>query len=523
MLTRPKLCWGIVAFLLAGCVSEGTDFDAQPFYRADRIAIGEGVDGRTAPQVRRKSPIALFREKRSADDRRVRLTLGYPLLTYKRDNNNTKLQFLTGIPAAPALLSPGRDAAGAGPRTRKLPLTAYSVSEQKGEDDFDEDTGFLPFFAYGSDEEEGGYLTVAPFGGTMKGLLGKDDLLWIGFPLPFYLYARDGEFESRHVLFPFVNWVNGDGRSGFRVFPLYGHYERRDDDGRLAYDRTWLLWPFITWQTNGANLMKTGPNGEEVAEDPTKVFAVLPLFGVVTGPQVFELDFLYPFFRYSSFTQDKGWELRAPFPFLIFSGDEAGRSRYDLWPFFGVRKRPGYVRHFALWPIERYENRDDDWVKDVLFEFLPFFQYHDHLDRKSGATYNRVQLWPFFHYRQEADGSTDFQSLSMLLFRNEDAEELLNPFFTLYRHREIPRLGSSETNMLLGLASWRTVRPGEASGPAPGTVNPYLEGSAGEGNWFPEDYDRVSLLFGMFQYRRKGREKGLRFFYLPEWPVWEAD
>ncbi|MDF1662230.1 MAG: hypothetical protein P1V97_10680, partial [Planctomycetota bacterium] len=61
-------------------------------------------------------------------------------------------------------------------------------------------------------------------------------------------------------------------------------------------------------------------------------------------------------------------------------------------------------------------------------------------------------------------------------------------------------IGSTETQTLFGLASWRTVRDD-------------VQGS----------YDRVSLLFGLFQYRKKNKEKALRFFYLADWPKWEAD
>ena len=52
---------------------------------------------------------------------------------------------------------------------------------------------------------------------------------------------------SCNILFPFVNWVEGGGREGFRIFPFYGHYRRTDLLGREVYDRHWVMWPFVSW------------------------------------------------------------------------------------------------------------------------------------------------------------------------------------------------------------------------------------------------------------------------------------
>ena len=43
-----------------------------------------------------------------------------------------------------------------------------------------------------------------------------------------------------------------------------------------------------------------------------------------------------------------------------------------------VVTRPGYVRHFFVWPIERFEARDDAYVEDRKFYLLPFLTYHHH-------------------------------------------------------------------------------------------------------------------------------------------------
>lgn len=490
--------------LLAGCVSPGTDFDGLPFYRRDRLLPKTWREGARKPSRETISPVTLGRSLASEDDDRVRITWPFPILSYRRQGEDSQFQLFGGIPTLVAA-TPIAAAFGIANRTRDLPFQIYSndeVDEERdgGSGNVDADFGLMPFFVGGHDKAtDEDYLSIFPFGGTTKGLYGKDDALWVGFPYPFYLWWIDNEYESRHILPPFINWVNGEGHSGFRFWPFFGHYERVDAENRLAYTRTWLLWPFVTWGTNGANLVTTNLDGEEVPVEPTNVLAILPFYAHVHGPEVHETDVLYPFFRYTTTPRDKGWELRAPFPFVIVGANDEGAARYDFYPFFGVRWRPGYIRHFVLAPFERYERREDEWVSDTSFWFLPFIRYNDHLDKKRKTESSFFQFWPFFHHRKLETGETDTRALSIFPFTHEDLEEIFLPFVSLYRHREIPELGSSETSVLLNIASWRKAEP--AGG---------------------EDYERLSLLFGMFQYRRKGREKALRFFYLTDWPVWEA-
>lgn len=493
---------GLMVLMVTGCVAPGTDFEAQPFFRRDRLHVEYDANGNPLPARDTKSPVLLFRHRTSDGGQKVRLTLPFPLGNYARDGIDSRFLLQLAAPFAIAGTPPLRGVAGAGPDNRLFPFTLYDVDEEKepGDKTLDEDYGFFPFIIHGYSEDEGSYTTVFPFGGTTKGLLGKDDALWIGFPFPLYLWSIDNEYESRHVLFPFINWIEGEGHSGWRLWPFYGHYKREDDKGRMAYDRTWLMWPFVTWQTNGANLVKTGKDGKEEPVPPTEVLAILPFYGSVHGPEIDEWDVLYPFFRYTSYPRDEGWELRAPFPFVIMGGNNKGSGRYDFWPFFGVKYRPGYMRHFLLAPIERWEHRDDEWVEDELFSIFPFWQSHYHLDKKTNRSYSRSQLWPFYHHRREANGDLDIHALAIMFNRFPEVEEMLYPFLRLYHYRRVAQAGSRETNLLFGLLGWRTVRK--------------------EGQ---DEYDRTSALFGLFQYRRKGPEKALRFFWLPEFPTWRTD
>src|SRR5581483_10305458 len=182
-------------------------------------------------------------------------------------------------------------------------------------------------------------------------------------------------------------WIEGGGKHGWRFFPFYAHYWRVDLFGRIAYDRHWAMWPLVSWETNAGQQGYYDEDGAFVAT-PTEELFVFPFFGRIHGPDMENVTVLWPFFRYQVVPSSGFWELRAPFPFFIMhhgiepattaDGINPERWRFDIWPIFGYRSRPNYVRHFVGWPIERFERRDDQWVDDTKFWFLPVLSYHRH-------------------------------------------------------------------------------------------------------------------------------------------------
>jgi hypothetical protein len=383
------------------------------------------------------------------------------------------------------------------------------------------DFGLWPLVLGGSWPLTGSYLTIAPFGGTTQGFLGKDEMTWVGFPYPFYLYTRERDYESRHVLWPFVNWVEGAGHEGFRIWPFYAHYRRTDLLGREAYDRHWVMWPFVSWARNSGQ-QGTYEEDEETGEGhflptPTEELFIFPFYGQIIGPDSKNYSVLWPFFRYEEVPSANFWELRALFPIVtIHHGDDpvlarAGqtseRFRFDVWPIAGYRTRPGYLRHFFIWPVERYEARDDEWAEDTKFFFVPFLTWHHHIEKETKQDYQHTRAWPFFLYRRGAKpedmdyAPIQFHALCPILWDDPNGfERIIFPFFRLYSYERTAR-GASQHRFLFGLASWRH--------------DPGLEGVS-------DGYSRLSLLFGLFQVRSGGLtpeespRSGFRMFFLPE-------
>jgi hypothetical protein len=355
---------------------------------------------------------------------------------------------------------------------------------------------------YGHSADEGTYLTVFPLGGTLRGLLGKRYALGILFPL--FLYTEDDidpNFHSTHVLFPFINWWSGGGRSGGRIFPFYAHYERRDVGGRLAFKRTWILWPF--WQTLDNNL--NAPSGAQ------HMWFLFPFFGKSDGPETHSWTVLFPLFKYF---ENRGaglggplWEVRAPFPFVhILRGRD--RQITDIWPFYGTKEReipfftgPGheaYYRRFILWPIWHEEDHVVGDVIEARWWALPLLWSYKTENAVEHWSKREFKVWPFFRYKRWQDGRVAVNIISPLWFQDPEGafERIWGPLTRVY-HEWRDDDGSYRLNLLWGLFGRRVYD-------APEKVQ----------------VSRTSLLFGLIQYERRDEKKMLRFFFLPTGPEW---
>jgi hypothetical protein len=352
---------------------------------------------------------------------------------------------------------------------------------------------------YGHSADEGSYFAFLPFGGTTRGLVGKDLGVWVLFPL--FFYGREKDWKSWHFLWPIVNVWSGGGRSGFRVFPLFAHYEREGAGGRLAYRRTWALWPF--WQTLENNL--------DSAAGAQRMWFLFPFFGRSEGPETRSWMLLFPLFKYYENTGGKLggplYDVWAPWPFVhVVRGRD--RRTSDFWPFFGMRERgydvvagplrDTYRRRFILWPLWRDEeqaNGDTRYARWWLMPFVWSFETEDLLARR---TKSEFKVWPLFRYKKWEDGRTAVNIISPLWFQDPEGafERIWGPLTRVY-HAWRDEDGSRRTELLWGVYGEREY------------VSP-------EG----EDVSKSSVLFGMFELERRAGRSELRLFWLPFGPSW---
>jgi hypothetical protein len=556
----PRKCAGLLLLLvLLGCTAEGTDLDGYPFVNIDETE--PGVDHVTVPValmsydtghprriVRGPSGGPIDKPKNGGELQASRLQILFPVITLEEENREHELKIFAPIIAPftagfTSLAGPaGRALSGTTPvvaQPSKLfgvtsktasPFASYpaiAFDREHVDPEYPSETkrdfGLFPLFLGGDWPQKGGYLVIAPFGGTTYGFLGKDEMTWVGFPYPLYLYSRERDVESRTILWPLINWVNGGGREGFRVWPFYAHYRRTDILGREAYDRHWVMWPFVSWSRNSGQIGSYDEETDDFRATPTEELFIFPFFGRIVGPDDKNYSVLWPFFRYEEIPSTNFWELRAPFPFFTMHhgsdpalarlGKNSERIRFDIWPIFGVKQRPGYRRYFGAWPIYRYEFRDDEWVTDTKLYFVPIVEWHHHHEKEStrefpdGQDYQRTRIWPFFIYRRGVRNDIEFHTLAPILWDDPNGfERIIYPFLRLYEYKR-SSVGATQHRFLLGVASWRhePAVPDEA-----------------RGGFARYEYTRLSVLFGLFQYRSGGttREEsgrtGFRVFYLPE-------
>lgn len=345
----------------------------------------------------------------------------------------------------------------------------------------DRDLLVFPLTFWGDHPGEGSYFTVMPFGGNLRGLLGKDHVVHVLFPL--FAYTRLKTYENYHFLWPIICYSTGAGNEGFRFLPFFGYGKEFLEDGTLRAEHYTVLWPLVSWGRDNSN-----------SRNPFTAWAIFPFYGETKSKWVDEWNLLWPFFRYRDEKKDGVQRLRVPFPFvtLAWGGPE---TQVDIWPFYGYRSREGYERHFAVWPIVRTESYEDEKSVKTRRWVMPVIWFFEETDRASGGlVYSQKKIWPLFRKDEKGDGYFSMRAPSLLWFKDDPQgtfETILTPILEVFRYTDDPENGK-ELRVLFSLFLARWGRPDDA-----------------EGGW--------SFLGGLFGWRRTREGDGLvRLFYFLE-------
>ncbi len=357
--------------------------------------------------------------------------------------------------------------------------------------------GFLfPLVCWGSSSDGGPYLGNF-FWGDLRNLFGKDELSFRGGTI--YMRFRDEGFISQHVLWPMINWVEGDGHAGWRIWPFYGNYTKHDLDGNQVYDRSFVMWPLWTHNINGMN-----------SPYPRETHFLFPFYGQVLSEHTSDHTILWPLFRWFSEEYEEGeqWELRAPFPFFQIARG-VKYSKTFFWPLFGIRETDQKYLQFALWPFQRYDRIRREHTEEERFWFIPLY-WHYHYEYLTGpyagTDRTEIKFWPLFKYRKERDGDVSVSILSPLWFKDpEGFDAIWDPLFRVY-HEDRQEDGSVLTRVLWGLYSSLYDDLGYSASIWPlatdwGEVE-------GRGAW-------LTVLGGLWEHRTRGDRDAYRLFWIP--------
>jgi hypothetical protein len=237
-------------------------------------------------------------------------------------------------------------------------LTPFVDSVQRPEEEGGK-RGWSFALAFGGRTAEGeGYFGVFPLGGVAKKRFGLERLDFWLFPL---FARRDASgYTKTHVLWPFFSFGSGGGRRTLRIWPFYGHDVR---DGE--FDRRFALWPFVHWRT-------------ERPGDPTlekKALFVLPFYGRTRRPQARAHFVLGPLYMRAENDITGATQTDVFWPFLRFaqrppSETYGGSRELRLEPFYRRREAPGFLQvGTLLGAVRRTTLRQEDLELDSLRTF----------------------------------------------------------------------------------------------------------------------------------------------------------
>ena len=390
----------------------------------------------------------------------------YPLLTYEYYEDEWRWQFFQVI--------------------------AFAGGRQPDENHTRRFTLFPIYFQQRSADTNLNYTAVVPFYGDIKNRLFYDELRFVMFPI--YLQTRRKDVVTDNYLFPIVHVRNGDGLHGWQVFPFAAR-ERKvmtmqtNSWGDLVtyggHDLSFIMFPFWISQNNNLN-----------TENPEKFRASIPAFVYTRSPARDSTWVFWPFFGWMKDHKNNYHEWDGPWPFVIFArpdGDPtpATKTTSRVWPIFSQSHNASIEQDSYLWPIYRYK-----WVHspplDRRSTRIVFYLYVgiDEKNTETGNVKKRRDMWPFFTWRKDFNGNTRFQIIAPIesvLAENRGIQRNWSPIWSLWRSQYNPGTQSDYQSLLWNLYRRQTT----------------------------PDSKNISLLFGLFQYQREGKDSRTRLFFVP--------
>jgi hypothetical protein len=287
---------------------------------------------------------------------------------------------------------------------------------------------------------------------------------------------------------PFFQLRHGDGLVGWQAWPVAMRQHKEitwetngwgDVTMIPGHDRSFYIWPFCMIQSNNIG-----------SDNPEKFRASLPFWAYTRSPKRDTTEALWPFFEWVNDRDKKYKEWEGPWPFVIFTRGE-GKHTDRVWPIFSQSRNATQEVDSYLWPIYKtiwYHNAamDDRRTRSCIYLYINTTI----TNKETGLAQKRLDMWPFFIWRQAFDGSTRLQIIAPIepiLLNKRGIERNWSPLWSIWRQQHNTKTGESSESFL-----WNLYR--HEAGP---------------------DHKKISLLFGLFRYQREGGNSETRVFYIP--------
>jgi hypothetical protein len=299
----------------------------------------------------------------------------------------------------------------------------------------------LPLLFRGRDADGVPYFALFPAHGTIRDIVGFDEIRFTCFPA--YLRTRRGHLESTSYLWPVFSRTTGPDLWKWRVFPFYAASRNRQEV------RQSILWPLFSRVERlsghagssgflcfplGGRLRHYDADGRQVGASWSLLW---PLFSGHRSPGEERLNCPWPFIRH--------WRRETE------QGTTRGRA---YWPLYQRVERPGEEQTSWLWPFFHKRTRlapESGGESGTWFYALPFYWQ---VKRENGPELEREtvrQLWPLFRY-ESRDGTSRLQTLALWPMRHAaPIDRNYAPLWTLFERRTEEQGAVGRDRLLWGL------------------------------------------------------------------------
>ena len=225
------------------------------------------------------------------------------------------------------------------------------------------------------------------------------------------------------VLYPFYLRREGNGHTGFAVWPLFGHAEKAG-----SYRNRYLLWPLLYRQ-------------ESRLSEPTPVLkeGFLPFYARERDADSVSETYLWPFFGYTHRQAPQPYrEVRLLWPLFV---QGRGETRHiNRWaPFYTHSRIKGVEKTWFGWPLIRHQEWNDGVLHRSRSQLLFFVFWSEHqrsLARPDAPAASRTHFWPLLTVADNGAGRVQAQfpsPLDVFFPGNDRIRQLYNPLFAVYR------------------------------------------------------------------------------------------
>ncbi|PCJ62900.1 MAG: hypothetical protein COA79_01880 [Planctomycetota bacterium] len=354
---------------------------------------------------------------------------------------------------------------------------------------------FMPFIAYGNDTKEGKYFAFFPFGGQVKGLLGKEKISFILFPL--YYKSEYKGFVSRNYLYPFVQTITGPKKDGWRFWPFYGTYNiyKTEKKVEIFEERIFCCWPF--W----SKVNRFNNNGSV-----SRSFVSFPFYSFYDSRSKKEKTILWPLYKRLEYPKKNEVVYTLLWPFFKFgSGDT--KSVFKIFPLYSWHKDSDYKRHELFWPFFRTEKRENKRLMNSRTWLFPFFWRFHYVDKIKKTERKRFKVWPFYQYAKKDDAEKSIDILSPFWFKDSKKGGFENNYAVFFRLFQLKYQKKKWYSLKL---LFNLVKVEKKPDSKKVRIMPFLF-----------NYERsplkkkVSILGGLIEYKKTNGLKRFKFLWIP--------